>query len=308
MTTDLLERHSTGFVHEALFYTDRGDLLNALTKFIHAGSRTGEPTLVILPPETLRRVKENVPKTDTVEYRDTIEVGRNPARLISIWSDFVQTHGAQGQALRGVCEHVWPDRSVEELAECQIHELLLGSAFDGSNPWTLLCPYDTGSLDPAVIRRARNAHSRPGSPASVSDEGAVELLEGNLAPAPAHAVAFEFDARHLQDLRRLANSEAERAGIGPRSADFVFAVNEVATNSLAHGGGKGTIRLWTTDRSVIAEVWDQGQIRDPLVGRRRPPLRRLGGHGLWMANQLCDLVQVRSREHGTVVRLHMYAT
>lgn len=305
MSTDLLERHSTGFVHEALFYTGQGDLLNALTRFIRNGIETSEPILVILPAEALTRLREAVPDCDTVEYRNTFEVGRNPARLISIWNDFVQVYGASGRALRGVSEHVWPDRSLEELAECQIHELLLGSAFDGSNPWTLLCPYDTGSLDPAVIRRARTAHSPPNS--STSNEGALELLEGNLAPAPPHAVAFEFDADHLQDLRRLAASEADRAGIGTRSDDFVFAVNEVATNSLAHGGGKGAIRLWTTDHSVIAEVWDQGQILDPLVGRRRPPLRRLGGHGLWMANQLCDLVQVRSRDNGTVVRLHMHA-
>ena len=27
--------------------------------------------------------------------------------------------------------------------------------------------------------------------------------------------------------------------------------------------------------------------------------------GLWLANRLCDLVQVRSGEQGTVVRLHV---
>ncbi len=30
-----------------------------------------------------------------------------------------------------------------------------------------------------------------------------------------------------------------------------------------------------------------------------------GGRGLWLANRLCDLVQVRSGEQGTVVRLHV---
>lgn len=307
MTTDLLERDSTGFVHEALFYTDQGELLNALRKFISNGTETSEPTLVVLPAEHLALLKKQVPDCDTVEYRDILEVGRNPARLISLWNDFVRVYGGDGRGLRGVSEHVWPERSPEELAECQIHELLLGSAFDGSNPWNLLCPYHTGSLDPAVIRRAHNAHSQSAPSPLPSREGALQLLEGTLPPAPPQAVAFEFDADHLHDLRRLVGNEAHRAGIGDRSEDFVFAANEVATNSLAHGGGKGAIRLWTTDRSVVAEVWDHGQIQDPLVGRRRPPLRRLGGHGLWMANQLCDLVQVRSREDGTVVRLHMHA-
>ena len=30
----------------------------------------------------------------------------------------------------------------------------------------------------------------------------------------------------------------------------------------------------------------------------------MGGRGVWLANQLCDLVQIRSGAAGTVVRLH----
>jgi hypothetical protein len=37
--------------------------------------------------------------------------------------------------------------------------------------------------------------------------------------------------------------------------------------------------------------------------RRRPRDAANGGHGMWLANQLCDLVQVRSSRAGTVVRL-----
>jgi hypothetical protein len=57
---------------------------------------------------------------------------------------------------------------------------------------------------------------------------------------------------------------------------------------------------------VICEISDAGSIADPLVGRENPPVDRLGGRGLWMANQLCDLVQVRSGAFGTVVRLHVH--
>ena len=31
----------------------------------------------------------------------------------------------------------------------------------------------------------------------------------------------------------------------------------------------------------------------------------VGGLGLWLANQLCDLVQVRSSPEGTAVRVHV---
>ena len=86
--------------------------------------------------------------------------------------------------------------------------------------------------------------------------------------------------------------------------DFVTAVNEIATNSVRHGGGSGRLRLWSEERTLVCEVADRGTIGDPLVGRRLPDPHREGGFGHWIANQLCDLVQVRSSARGTVVRLH----
>ena len=47
----------------------------------------------------------------------------------------------------------------------------------------------------------------------------------------------------------------------------------------------------------------RADIVEPLAGRLRPLNPARGGNGLWLANQLCDLVQVRSSEAGTVVRL-----
>ncbi len=88
--------------------------------------------------------------------------------------------------------------------------------------------------------------------------------------------------------------------------DLVLCVDEMASNSLLHGGGDGVLRMWREPIEVICEISDAGSIADPLVGRENPALDRLGGRGLWMANQLCDLVQVRSGASGTVVRLHVH--
>ena len=50
---------------------------------------------------------------------------------------------------------------------------------------------------------------------------------------------------------------------------------------------------------------DSGWITDPLAGRiRHGPDDR--GHGLWLVNQVCDLVEIRtSKAAGTVIRLHL---
>jgi anti-sigma regulatory factor (Ser/Thr protein kinase) len=79
----------------------------------------------------------------------------------------------------------------------------------------------------------------------------------------------------------------------------------VLTNSIRHGGGGGTLRIWQEDDRLVCEIEDRGRLSDPLADRRRPDPEQPNGRGLWMANQLCDLVQLRSPAHGTIVRLHM---
>jgi two-component sensor histidine kinase len=92
---------------------------------------------------------------------------------------------------------------------------------------------------------------------------------------------------------------------GPaRTGDMILIANEIATNSVRYGGGAGTLRMWGEGASVICEVGDTGRILDPLVGRRKPSADPGSGFGLWLANELCDLVQIRSFSTGSVVRLH----
>jgi anti-sigma regulatory factor (Ser/Thr protein kinase) len=86
---------------------------------------------------------------------------------------------------------------------------------------------------------------------------------------------------------------------------LVLSVNEVASNSIRYGGGGGTLRSWSESRTLVCEVRDGGHIEQPLVGRIQPTADQHGGRGLWLVNQLCDLVQIRSTPSGTVVRLHM---
>ena len=59
------------------------------------------------------------------------------------------------------------------------------------------------------------------------------------------------------------------------------------------------------DGMLVCEVEDDGYIDDALAGKRPPDPDSAGGRGLWMANQLCDLVQIRSAESGSVVRVQM---
>lgn len=88
--------------------------------------------------------------------------------------------------------------------------------------------------------------------------------------------------------------------------DLVAAVSELIANSLRHGGG-GVLRTWDDGDALLFEVEDAGVIADPLVGRRLPPPNATKGRGLWLVNQLCDLVELSSdRGSGTTVRVRMH--
>jgi anti-sigma regulatory factor (Ser/Thr protein kinase) len=87
--------------------------------------------------------------------------------------------------------------------------------------------------------------------------------------------------------------------------ELVLAANEIASNSIEHGGGSGVLRLWGEHDRVVCEVRDGGRLDDPLADRRLPAHDGPRGRGLWIANHVCDLVQVRSTPEGTLVRLHM---
>jgi anti-sigma regulatory factor (Ser/Thr protein kinase) len=124
---------------------------------------------------------------------------------------------------------------------------------------------------------------------------------------PTHA--FD-DVSQLAVVRALVELRASEAGLtSARVGDVVLAVNELAANSLRHGAGHGTLRMWSEPGTLVCEVRDQGAIDEPLIGRVRPASQPDAGRGLWMVNQLCELVQIRtSHSTGTVVRVHVRRT
>ncbi|HWO48154.1 MAG TPA: sensor histidine kinase, partial [Solirubrobacterales bacterium] len=248
--------------------------------------------------------------SELVRFVDMREIGRNPASLIPLWAEFIEE--SDGLPVRGIGEPVWAARSAAAFDECQRHESLLNTAFDRGCSWDLLCPYDAGSLGDGVLEQVADSHplviragrSEP-SASFVRDE---DTFAGTLPPPAAEPQVLAFGVAGLGEVRRRVNAAAERAGMDSgEAADLVTATSELAANSVMHGGGHGTLRLWQEDERLLAEVEDEGRIEEPLVGRLRPGIDQEGGRGLWLANQLCDLVQIRSGAGGTTVRLHLLA-
>jgi anti-sigma regulatory factor (Ser/Thr protein kinase) len=240
------------------------------------------------------------------------DVGHNPARIIPAWRRFLSEHGGKGP-VRGIGEPIHAGRSGDELVECQVHEALLNRAFnDLARDFWLLCPYDTSALAPEVVATARNTHPYVANGDGACVHGAFDghtcvdsVLGLPLSPVPLEARLLAFAGEDLSDVRRAAAGLAECAGLGrERVGDFVLGVHEVAANSVRHGPGHGVLSLWAEPDRLMAQVEDAGRFADPLVGRVEPDLAACSGRGLWLANQLFDLVQIRSFASGAVVRMH----
>jgi anti-sigma regulatory factor (Ser/Thr protein kinase) len=310
-----ITRDEARFVHEAFLYAGDAAFVTGAASFVRDALDTDVPVLVVVDAGKIRALREALgPDADRVQFADMADVGRNPARIIPAWRAFVTAHGTGGRHLRGIGEPISADRCADELVECQRHEDLLNVAFDGGHPWWLLCPYDTAALDDGVIDEARRSHPFIRDGAGHHASPTVRSLEEMAAPCatplsdrPAGVREHPFaGAASLRSLRRVVGEFAEGAGLDPDGcAALVLAADEVAANSVQHAGGAGVLRVWTGDGTVVCEVRDRGRLDLPLAGRERPSLERLDGRGLWLANQLCDLVQIRSFASGTAVRLHM---
>jgi len=304
----------TDFRHVALFYSSEGEYAAAVLPFVLEGLAAGEAVLVATDARKSDLIRSALhDEAERVAFADMSLLGHNPARIIPAWRAFLDGSRTGGRGARGIAEPVWAERTAAELAECQRHESLLNVAFEDSGSGSLMCPYDTSSLGPEVIEEARRSH--PYLLADGAETLSLQALERDMAsahldaplPEPAGALLDRapYSLGRLAALRGRLDDTAAREGMSEDARfDLCVAANEVASNSVQHGGGRGDLAVWRDADYLVCEFRDEGRIDDPLVGRRAPAVDSERRRGLWIANQLCDLVQIRDHGGQTVIRLH----
>jgi anti-sigma regulatory factor (Ser/Thr protein kinase) len=300
-----------GFEHEALFYRGEDDFLAGLLPFVREGLDRDEVVVVAEPRPRLDLLRDALgDDARAVQFLDMAEIGVNPARIIGVWAATLEKHTRAGRRLRGVGEPAFSGRRPAEFVECELHELLLNRAFDDGPAWRLLCPYDEDRLPRAVTRGALHTHPIRSTSASrlpsdsYAADGVTEAFGATL-PRPTEGVfRGTFGAHEVAATRRTVAQYARRCGLSDEQVEVLqLAASELATNSVRHGGGTGTVAMWLEPDAAVVEFSDSGHVIDPLTGRTMPPLDSTGGRGVYLVNQLCDLVQLRSSDRGTTVRV-----
>ncbi|MFD5714775.1 anti-sigma factor RsbA family regulatory protein [Streptomyces pharetrae] len=307
-----VHRAEDAFVHPALFYGDEREYLAGTVPFVLDGLAAGEPVAVAVPGERLRLIREELGAAAAdVRLLDMREAGRNPGRIIpGVLRAFADAQ-PHGRRVRIIGEPIWAGRSATEYPACVQHEALINAAFTG-RAVTILCPYDLNRLDADVLADAYATHptvvhAGTGTTAQrisdAYDPDSVVARYNEPLPVVADALTFTFDAETLPDARHTVTAEAERLGLtGIRLGDLALVTAELTTNSVVHGGGTGTARVWAQDRYVVCEVRDKGRLADPLAGRRPAPQDQRGGRGLLLVNLVADLVRLHNGDEGTTVR------
>jgi anti-sigma regulatory factor (Ser/Thr protein kinase) len=298
------------FVHPALFYHGTDQYIAGTVPFLREGLDAGEPAAVAAPPDRLKLIREGLgERAGEVRFVDMTQAGRNPGRIIpSVLRRFADAQPS-ARRVRIIGEPIWQGRSAVEYPACVQHEALINAAFTG-RAVTILCPYDAGQLDKQALSDALATHpvvldadGETKSTAYSPEQIIARYNEPLIAPL---GVAFcPFAAQTLPDTRDFAVSQARSLGVsGVSLGDLELAVAELTTNSVVHGGGSGTLRIWAESGQLVCEVHDGGQLTDSLAGRRPPNPTQPGGRGLLLVHQLADLVRVHTGPGGTTIRCY----
>lgn len=298
-----------GFCHAALLAGSQEQYLAEVTGFVDAALGRNEMVLVAVPAFRAGPLRQRLgADAGQVAWADMGEVGRNPARIIPALTAFARDHAGSRVSVVGKC--TWPGRTGPELTEAIKQEALANLAFRAM-PVSALCPFDRTGLPPGVLAMAGQVHpllAEHGtlcpSPAYLGADGIPLPCLQPLPDPPADAEALQYH-QDMQPVRALTRRRAGLCGLPADRADnLTLAVSELAANTLRHSPDGGTLRIWHTAAELVCQISDEGWIEDPLAGRR-PPVSDQGGQGLWLVNEVCDLVERRSGPSGTTIRLHM---
>jgi hypothetical protein len=299
------------FRHEAFLYAGAVDFVDRAAPIILRAVAAEDPVLIAVDSAKIQLMRDRLGSASrSVVWKDIRSVGANPARIIPFWRRFVDRHATHRQLL-GFGEPIWRGRAPAELIEAQRHEQLLNLAFADAPNFMLLCPYDTEQLGAGVLREAHRSHpliaESDGGRQSVDYAGLAAMSAPDLPPLPEPAgepVEFAVGTGNA-NVRSLLAHHGFAAGLGAARTDDLTLAIAAVTDGMGRPGVQQAVRVWRESGSLLVDLRDLRAADDPLAGREWPPPVERAARGLWMANQLCDLVQVRRVGEGAVVRLHV---
>ena len=312
------------FTHQALIYDTDAQFLTHVLDFTRTGLALAEPVFISTTPRMTSLLRRALgPQTARVEFAPAQGSHDSPAQTLLDYRD--RSTAVPGHT-RVLSETFATTRARDQAGEWTRYEALLNLALATSGAW-ILCPYDSRHLPGHLLHSARLTHpylsqADSNGNGTVASNGAMpsnpaytdpHLVSASCdiarwTPHPLGAADFPFHRTdQLARLRLFAAHHARAIGIGPEQVNaLLVSVVEAAANTLCHGAGRGTCRIWNTSTELLCDITDPNGTLDPTVAGYLPPLlNRPDGRGLWIIRQLCDAVEIHTAGQGSTIRLHL---
>jgi anti-sigma regulatory factor (Ser/Thr protein kinase) len=303
-----------GHVHDALFYGSDDDLRAAGVPFFRAGFAAGDRAMLACSARTAALLVAALNDDVRISVLPHSELYQRPARTIAEYQRLMDHAVATGaQRVRLIGEIDFGVNRADWIEWCR-YEAAVNHALRKYPLWSV-CAYDTQRLPGEVLDAGFLTHpnvittgSRGPNPRYV-DPAEFLRRSAQVGPDPLETTRPAVQLDELTDLaplrRTFERTLAESAVPATTADEFLFAVNEVATNAAVHGRPPVRVRLWSAPDRLLCTVTDGGPGFDnPFAGYVPAHDGGLshGGRGLWLARQLCRIDMFRTSE-GFTVRL-----
>lgn len=306
---------SETFSHRVLPYDGMDGFLAGTLPFLREGIAAGDRVLAVtsMGSELLLRDALGGLAENEVEFVDSADFYAHPARTLADCLGDAEAAASRGRRLRILGEPAWTGRTTLETREWQRVEALVNVSFADTGA-AILCAY-AGSLPAGVLAAARRTHPESVRGASVLKNPhyidpwsySAQCDHGPLPDPPPEADELPIDNPDLYWLRAYVSEFARRTPLPEEDLQrLLVAVTEVMTNALRHGAPPYLLRMWvdSAERAFVCEVRDQGAWeRGAGHGLVPPRPAGPGRFGLWAVRLLCSIVQIRTGDGGTVVRM-----
>jgi anti-sigma regulatory factor (Ser/Thr protein kinase) len=302
-----------GDQHRALIYGERGRFVDGVGAFVREGLDGGERVLVAMPLEKVGWLRDGLGgDADAVDVWDAEDLYARHGPMLRALMEYLERHASSAQGrVRVVAEQRLAQRTRADVRAYMRYEAAANVAYRG-HAVSVLCPYDAQALPEGIVQDALRTHPIVLTPGGArcselfTEPRSFVRERTSVRPPPPDAAGCALE--RLEDIgtaRELVRTRGEAAGLAPRDVeDMVLAAGEVAANALVHGRPPRTVWCYADDGALVCHVHDAGAgPSDPLVGYMPPARRSREAHGLWVAHQLCGIVEVAADESGAHVYL-----
>jgi transcriptional regulator with XRE-family HTH domain len=145
--------------HSAAIYDSDEALLKMFRQFMEEGGGRGEAILAVTSEANIELLRQQMgPAAESIEFADSSRWYESPGAALNGYQRFCDDRLAGGASwIRVVGEPVWEGRSDSEVEQWTRYESIINLVFAAS-PLSLLCPYDSRTLDPKIVKSAHVTH------------------------------------------------------------------------------------------------------------------------------------------------------